>query len=65
MHVTVRPSEAVLPGATVMQFIFPLTVGLGSYLFLTSAFVALSPTSEDRVAAASAERLLRASARAR
>lgn len=40
------PGGAALPGATVMQFIFPLTVGLGSALFLTSAFVALSPTAQ-------------------
>ncbi|WEH38129.1 hypothetical protein OG233_00585 [Streptomyces sp. NBC_01218] len=45
--VDVAPSAAPLPGATAMQFIFPLTVGLGSYLFLTSAFVALSPTARD------------------
>ncbi|MFD7625985.1 MHYT domain-containing protein [Streptomyces sp. NPDC059851] len=42
--VRVTPSEQSLPGATAMQFVFPLAVGLGSYLFLTSAFVALSPT---------------------
>lgn len=55
--VEVTPSSAELPGATVMQFIFPLAVGLGSYLFITSAFVALSPTAEERAAYASAERL--------
>jgi hypothetical protein len=38
-----------------MQFIFPLAVGLGSYLFLTSAFVALSPTAGEREASASAQ----------
>jgi NO-binding membrane sensor protein with MHYT domain len=38
--------QTPLPGATVMQFIFPLAVGLGSALFLTSAFVALSPTAQ-------------------
>jgi NO-binding membrane sensor protein with MHYT domain len=54
-----HPSRAPLPGATAMQFIFPLTVGLGSYLFLTSAFVALSPSSQDRAAAATAEQLRR------
>ncbi|MFF0228105.1 MHYT domain-containing protein [Streptomyces sp. NPDC004629] len=54
VHVT--PSDAVLPGATAMQFIFPLAVGLGSYLFLTSAFVALSPTAGEREASASAQR---------
>ncbi|MFJ8979404.1 MHYT domain-containing protein [Streptomyces sp. NPDC102282] len=46
--VRVVPSGSALPGATVMQFIFPLAVGLGSYLFLTSAFVALSPAARER-----------------
>ncbi|MFJ1970184.1 MHYT domain-containing protein [Streptomyces sp. NPDC087903] len=56
VSVRVTPSGTVLPGATAMQFIFPLAVGLGSYLFLTSAFVALSPTSREREASASAQR---------
>ena len=53
VHVT--PSGEALPGATAMQFIFPLAVGLGSYLFLTSAFVALSPTTGEREASATAQ----------
>lgn len=53
--VQVTPSGAALHGATAMQFIFPLAVGLGSYLFLTSAFVALSPTAPERAAYAHAE----------
>lgn len=52
--VDVAPSSEPLTGATAMQFIFPLAVGLGSYLFLTSAFVALSPTAGERAAYASA-----------
>lgn len=58
LAVTVRvtPSGSELHGATAMQFIFPLAVGLGSYLFLTSAFVALSPTARERAAYVSAER---------
>ncbi len=56
VHVDVAPSGEVLPGATAMQFIFPLAVGLGSYLFLTSAFVALSPTAGEREASAAAQR---------
>ncbi|MER7564873.1 MHYT domain-containing protein [Streptomyces sp. NPDC048523] len=56
VSVRVSPSGGVLPGATAMQFIFPLAVGLGSYLFLTSAFVALSPTTGEREATASAQR---------
>ncbi|MFD9858621.1 MHYT domain-containing protein [Streptomyces alboflavus] len=54
--VRVTPSGAELPGATTMQFIFPLAVGLGSYLFLTSAFVALSPSAGERAATVSAQR---------
>ncbi|UUU35757.1 hypothetical protein JIX56_41205 [Streptomyces sp. CA-210063] len=56
VRVEVTPSGEVLLGATAMQFIFPLAVGLGSYLFLTSAFVALSPTAGEREASASAQR---------
>lgn len=56
VRVEVAPSGEALPGATAMQFIFPLAVGLGSYLFLTSAFVALSPTTGEREASASAQR---------
>ncbi|MFD8817357.1 MHYT domain-containing protein [Streptomyces sp. NPDC059627] len=61
VHVT--PSGSHLPGATAMQFIFPLAVGLGSYLFLTSAFVALSPTAGEREASASAQRPVAGAAR--
>ena len=57
VRVDVVPSGASLPGATVMQFIVPLAVGLGSYLFITSAVVALSPTAKERAAYASAGRL--------
>ncbi|MFI5751196.1 MHYT domain-containing protein [Streptomyces sp. NPDC051644] len=56
VSVQVAPSGRELPGATTMQFIFPLAVGLGSYLFLTSAFVALSPTARERAAYVFAER---------
>ncbi|MFI6728806.1 hypothetical protein NRF20_44410 [Streptomyces sp. R-74717] len=56
VSVHVAPSGRELPGATTMQFIFPLAVGLGSYLFLTSAFVALSPTARERAAYVFAER---------
>ncbi|MER6104648.1 MHYT domain-containing protein [Streptomyces sp. NPDC001832] len=56
VSVQVAPSGRELPGATTMEFIFPLAVGLGSYLFLTSAFVALSPTARERAAYVFAER---------
>ncbi|AZM63617.1 MULTISPECIES: MHYT domain-containing protein [unclassified Streptomyces] len=54
VSVRVAPSAAPLDGATAMQFIFPLAVGLGSYLFITSAFVALSPSGGEREAPAPA-----------
>ncbi|MFE6363139.1 MHYT domain-containing protein [Streptomyces sp. NPDC057806] len=63
VSVRVAPAGDVLPGATAMQFIFPLAVGLGSYLFLTSAFVALSPTTGERAASASAQRPVESVAR--
>ncbi|MFH8974517.1 MHYT domain-containing protein [Streptomyces sp. NPDC017890] len=61
--VRVTPSGESLPGATAMQFIFPLAVGLGSYLFLTSAFVALSPTAGEHAASASARHPVDSTAR--
>ncbi|MFE0203628.1 MHYT domain-containing protein [Streptomyces sp. NPDC058985] len=63
VRVRVAPSGETLPGATAMQFIFPLAVGLGSYLFLTSAFVALSPTAGERDASAAARRPVGSTAR--
>lgn len=60
VSVVVAPSTGALTGATATQFVFPLTVGLGSYLFLTSAFVALTPTAAERAATVSAQRLTRA-----
>lgn len=65
LAVSVRVTEAgaPLPGATAMQFIFPLAVGLGSYLFLTSAFVALSPTKGEREASVSAQQPVESTAR--
>ncbi|MEU6242505.1 MHYT domain-containing protein [Streptomyces sp. NPDC047024] len=63
VSVRVDPSGTSLPGATAMQFIFPLAVGLGSYLFITSAFVALSPTADERAASATAQRPVEKAAR--
>ncbi|MER6471235.1 MHYT domain-containing protein [Streptomyces collinus] len=62
VKVRVTPSGEILPGATAMQFIFPLAVGLGSFLFLTCAFVALSPTAGEREASASAQRPVQSTA---
>ncbi|MFB7667044.1 MHYT domain-containing protein [Kitasatospora sp. NPDC056138] len=50
VQVHMHPVRTGLDGATPMQFVFPLAVGLGSFLFLTSAFVALSPTAQERAA---------------
>lgn len=44
----VRPAHTALAGLSATEFIFPLTVVLGSFLFLATAFVALSPTAEQR-----------------
>ncbi|MFF4580205.1 MHYT domain-containing protein [Streptomyces sp. NPDC001389] len=52
--VRVTPADQALPGATALQFVFPLAVGLGSYLFITAAFVALSPTADEWAASDSA-----------
>nr|WP_199547310.1 MHYT domain-containing protein [Streptomyces sp. N35] len=48
VSVELAPDHAPLTGATAMEFIFPLAVALGSFLFLTSAFVALSPAARRR-----------------
>ncbi|WP_188300663.1 MHYT domain-containing protein [Streptomyces sp. CBMA156] len=48
VHVRLDPTRAGLDGASPMEFVFPLAVGLGSFLFLASAFVALSPTAQER-----------------
>ncbi|AUY48978.1 MHYT domain-containing protein [Streptomyces sp. CB01881] len=50
VHVHLEPVRSGLGGAAPMEFVFPLAVGLGSFLFLTSAFVALSPTAQERAA---------------
>jgi len=42
VRVHVTPGGPPPSGATAMDFIFPLTVGLGSYLFLTGAYLGLS-----------------------
>jgi hypothetical protein len=47
VHVHVLPGAPPPSGATAMDFIFPLTVGLGSYLFLTAAYVGLSDTGRS------------------
>ncbi|MFD4655292.1 MHYT domain-containing protein [Kitasatospora sp. NPDC058444] len=48
VHVRLSPTRTGLGGVSPMEFVFPLAVGLGSFLFLASAFVALSPTAQER-----------------
>ncbi|MGW6356910.1 MHYT domain-containing protein [Streptomyces sp. NPDC055092] len=56
--VDVQASNAPLPGASATAFILPLAVVLGSFLFLTCAFVALSPTARERAEGEAAARPL-------
>lgn len=46
VRVRLAPASEALPGASAMSFVFPLVVGLGSYLFITAACVALSPAAD-------------------
>jgi hypothetical protein len=48
VHIEITQGTAVLPGASAVEFVFPLIVVFGSFLFLASAFVALSPIRQDR-----------------
>lgn len=57
VSISLAPSSAELPGATSTEFIFPLAVLLGSFLFLAAAYVALSPTGKRHESAAAAELL--------
>jgi NO-binding membrane sensor protein with MHYT domain len=50
LRLEVHLGTDVLPGASAVEFIFPLTVIFGSFLFLSSAFVALSPLKQGREA---------------
>jgi NO-binding membrane sensor protein with MHYT domain len=56
--VSVSSGTRPLDGATATSFILPLAVVLGSFLFLTSAFVALSPTARERAESEAAARPL-------
>ncbi|MCX5333483.1 MULTISPECIES: MHYT domain-containing protein [unclassified Streptomyces] len=55
VEISLTPSSAGLPGATPTEFIFPLAVVLGSFLFLAAAYVALSPTGKRHESAIAAE----------
>ncbi|MFJ3583005.1 MHYT domain-containing protein [Streptomyces sp. NPDC090127] len=52
VRITLAPAREALDGVTAMDFVFPLAVVLGSFLFLASAFVALSPTARPARGAA-------------
>ncbi|MFF1695420.1 MHYT domain-containing protein [Streptomyces sp. NPDC058257] len=56
--VDVHAGTAPLRGASATAFILPLAVVLGSFLFLTCAFVALSPTARERAESEAAARPL-------
>ncbi|MGB8939659.1 MAG: MHYT domain-containing protein [Streptomyces sp.] len=54
----VHAGTAPQQGASATAFILPLAVVLGSFLFLTCAFVALSPTARERAESEAAARPL-------
>jgi hypothetical protein len=41
--------DAVLSGATAMEFIFPLSLGMAGFLLVTSVFIAVSPVDDYEV----------------
>ncbi|MFF3074994.1 MHYT domain-containing protein [Kitasatospora sp. NPDC057904] len=49
-HVDLHPVRTGLDGAGPMEFVLPLSVCLGSFLLITYAFVALTPTPAERAA---------------
>lgn len=57
LHAHVTPARTDLPGASGVEFIVPLTILVGSFLFLTAAFVALSPTEHQLLKSAKARQL--------
>lgn len=48
LQLDIVPGTSVLPGASAVDFVFPFVVVFGSFLLLSSAFVALSPIRPDR-----------------
>lgn len=57
VHLHAHPAGAGPGCVTPMEFALPLAVGLASVLFLTSAFVALSPAAGERAARRGADEL--------
>ncbi len=54
LHVQLDPGQSTLSGATAGEFIFPLSLGLTSLLFIASVFIAVSPLEEDEFESESA-----------
>nr|WP_246210926.1 MHYT domain-containing protein [Phytoactinopolyspora alkaliphila] len=48
LRLEITPGTSVLSGASAVEFVFPFIVVFGSFLFLSSAFVALSPIRQER-----------------
>lgn len=51
LRLEITPGTSVLPGASAVDFVFPFIVVFGSFLLLSSAFVALSPARGARESA--------------
>ena len=50
LRVDLHPEHTALSGATALQFILPLTIGMAAFLCITSVMIAVSPIDEDPVA---------------
>jgi NO-binding membrane sensor protein with MHYT domain len=47
VSVEVEGQSTPLPGATAMEFLFPLSIGIGAILFIAFTIVAVSPLDDD------------------
>ncbi len=47
VSVEIDGQAASLPGATAMEFLFPLSIGIGAILFIAFTIVAVSPLDDD------------------
>jgi hypothetical protein len=50
LRVDLHAEHTALSGATALQFILPLTIGMAAFLCITSVMIAVSPIDEDPVA---------------
>jgi NO-binding membrane sensor protein with MHYT domain len=50
LRVDLHAEHTALSGATALQFILPLTIGMAAFLCITSVMIAVSPMDEDPVA---------------